>query len=208
MRTASRWTLRAFVPATGAMIALALAAGNADAAGLAVTSTTPASPTTDTPLTWDVTTTDGSPTSCELHYGAATGAVVDPVTDCGPTVTYSVVGQPAGAYTLVAYEATAADVTAGVSAPTASSSVDVAPPAPTPSGPTGPSQDRSPQWALGLPSGTTGACQLTAADGTVVDSADPCASPWTSDLGTAADGVYTLHVTASQGGLTSADSTL
>src|SRR5947209_11748298 len=119
LRVASRWMLRASVPATGTVLALALGAGSADAAGLSVTSTTAANATTSTPLTWDVTTTDGSPTSCELHYGAASGAVVDPVTDCGPSVTYSVAGQPAGTYTLVVYEAAAADVTAGVSAPTA-----------------------------------------------------------------------------------------
>ena len=87
------------------------------------------------------------------------------VTDCGPTVTYSVNGGPAGTYTLVAYGDTAANVMAGSNPKTLSSSIAVAPVAPTPSGPTGPSNNRAPQWALGLPAGATGACTLTTSGG-------------------------------------------
>ena len=74
--------LRGFLLTTGAGAAVVLAAGSASAAGLSVTPTYPANPTTETPLTWDITTTDGSPTSCELDLGAT---VVSPLTDCAKT---------------------------------------------------------------------------------------------------------------------------
>src|SRR5205807_9255077 len=204
-RTVSRWMLRAFLLATGGAAAIVLGAGAAFAAVLTVTYTGAANPTTDTPLTWSVSQNTGGPMSCELDFGTT---VVSPLADCGPTVTYSVKGGPAGTYTLVAYGDTAANVTAGSNPKTLSSSIAVAPVAPTPSGPTGPSNNRAPQWALGLPAGATGACTLTTSGGTVVASADPCADPWTGDLGGAADGTYTLKVIARQGGLTSAPGTL
>src|SRR4051794_27595038 len=205
LRTASRWMLRAFLPVTGGAAAIVLGAGAASAAVLTVTYTGAASPTTATPLTWSVSQNTGGPMSCELDFGATVGA---PLADCGPTVTYSVSGGPAGTYTLVAYGDTAANELAGSNPKTLSSSVAVAPVAPAPTGPAGPSNNRAPQWSLGLPSGATGACTLATSGGTVVTSADPCADPWTGDLSTAADGRYTLTVVARQGGLASSPGTL
>src|SRR3954447_9419795 len=205
LRTASRWMLRAFLPVTGGAAAIVLGAGAASAAVLTVTYTGAPNPTTATPLTWSVSQNTGAPMSCELDLGAT---VVAPLADCGPTVTYSVSGGPAGTYTLVAYGDTAANVLAGSNPKTLSSSVAVAPVAPTPTGMGGPSNNRAPQWSLGLPSGATGARTLATSGGTVVASADPCADPWTGNLGTAADGRYTLTVVARQGGLTSSPGTL
>ncbi|HET6817403.1 MAG TPA: Ig-like domain-containing protein [Mycobacteriales bacterium] len=203
MRTASRPLLRGFLLTAGGAAAVVLGAGAAFAGTLTVTYTGAANPTTNTPLTWSVSQNPAGPMSCQLDYGAT---VVFPLADCGPSVTYSVAGKPAGTYTLVAYGDSAANVTGTTK--TLSSSVAVAPVAPTPSGPTGPSNNRAPQWALGLPAGATGACTLTTSTGTVVGSADPCPDPWTGPLGTATDGTYTLSVIARQGGLTSAPGTL
>jgi large repetitive protein len=191
--------LRGFLLATGGAAAVALGAGPAFAGTLTVTYTGAANPTTTTPLTWSVTQNPAAQMSCELDFGAT---VVSPLANCGPTVTYSVAGRPAGTYTLVAYADSAANVTG--TSKTLSSSIAVAPIAPTPSGPTGPSNVRAPQWSLGLPAGATGACTLTTSTGAVVGSADPCPDPWTGPLSTAADGQYTLSVIARQGGLTSA----
>src|SRR3954452_14540519 len=100
LRTASRWMLRAFLPVTGGAAAIVLGAGAASAAVLTVTYTGAPNPTTATPLTWSVSQNTGAPMSCELDLGAT---VVAPLADCGPTVTYSVSGAPAGAFRLVAY---------------------------------------------------------------------------------------------------------
>ncbi|HET7310770.1 MAG TPA: Ig-like domain-containing protein [Mycobacteriales bacterium] len=195
--------LRGLLLGTGGAAAVALGANPAFAGTLSVTYTGAANPTTNTPLTWSVSQNPSGPMSCELDYGTT---VVSPLADCGPTVTYSVAGGPAGTYRLVAYGDSAVNVTGTTK--TLSSSISVAPVAPTPSGPTGPSNDRAPQWALGLPSGATGACMLTSSTGTVIASADPCSSPWTGPLGSAADGTYTLSVVARQAGLTSTPGTL
>ena len=203
LRTASRWVLRGLLLTTGGAAAAALSANAAFAGTLTVTYTGAANPTTNTPLTWSVTQNPAGQMSCELDFGAT---VVSPLANCGPTVTYSVVGRPAGTYTLVAYGDAAANVTG--TSKTLSSSIAVAPIAPTPSGPTGPSNNRAPQWSLGLPAGATGACTLTSSTGTVIGSADPCPDPWTGPLGTATDGQYTLSVIARQAGLTSAAGTL
>ncbi|MDQ1694661.1 MAG: large repetitive protein, partial [Frankiaceae bacterium] len=194
---------RCLLPAAGAAFVVALSAQTAHAAGLDVTPTTPAGATTATALTWDITTSDSTPTSCELRRGAT---VVDPLSDCGPSVSYDVSAEPGGTYTLVVDNDTAAAVAGGATPETASSSIDVAPPAPSPSAPaTNPDNDRSPTWALGLPVGATGACSVTDSVGNVVDAADPCADPFTAQLGAAAtSGDYTLTVTATAGGLVSA----
>src|SRR4051794_29319503 len=105
MRTVSRWMLRAFLLVTGGAVALVLSAGAAAAAVLTVTYTGPVNPTTAMPLSWNVSTNTGGPTSCQLSYG---GTVVYPLADCGPTVSYSVAGRDAGTYTLTAYDDTAA----------------------------------------------------------------------------------------------------
>ena len=195
--------LRGFLLTTGGAAAVALGASAAYASTLTVTYTGASNPTTSTPLTWSVSQNPAAQMSCELDFGAT---VVYPLADGGPTVTYSVAGMAAGTYTLVAYGDAAANGTGTTK--TLSSSIAVAPIAPTPSGPTGPSNNRAPQWSLGLPAGATGACTLTASGGTVVATADPCPDPWTGPLTSAADGSYTLSVIARQGGLTSAPGTL
>src|SRR5436305_5890047 len=163
VRTASRWMLRGFLLTAGGAAAVAIAAGPAFAGTLTVTYTGAPNPTTSTPLTWNVSQNPAGQMSCELDFGAT---VVSPLADCGPTVTYSVAGRAAGTYTLVAYGDPAATVTG--TSKTLSSSIAVAPIAPTPSGPTGPSNNRAPQWSLGLPAGATGACTLTTSGGAVV----------------------------------------
>jgi hypothetical protein len=196
---------RCLLPAAAAAITVALSTGTAHAAGLDVTSTTPTGATTTTSLTWDITTTDSTPTSCELQRGAV---VVDPLTDCGPSVSYDVSGQPSGTYTLVVDNDTAAAVAGGATPETVSNSVDVATPTPGPAlrpPAVSPDNDRTPKWDLGLPTGTTATCTVTDVDDNVVDSADPCPDPFTAHLGaTAASGVYTLTVVATDGGIPSA----
>jgi large repetitive protein len=203
VRAVPRWLLRGMLLTTGGAAAVVLGASASFAATLTVTYTGAPAPTTNTPLTWNVSQNPAGQMSCELDFGAT---VVSALADCGPSVTYSVAGRPAGTYTLVAYGDAAANVTGA--SKTLSSSIAVAPIAPTPSGPTGPSNNRAPQWALGLPSGATGACTLTTSGGAIVGSADPCPDPWTGPLGAAADGAYKLSVIARQGGLTSAPGTL
>src|SRR5690349_961125 len=131
-RAASRCLLSGLVAAT----AITLTATPALATGLAITPTTPAGATTNTPLTWDISTSDATPTSCELDRGAT---VVNALADCAGSVSYDVSSDVAGTYTLVAYNDTAANVTAGATPETQSSSVDVLPTAPTPTAPATPS---------------------------------------------------------------------
>src|SRR3954452_19963766 len=100
MRVASRWLL----PTAGAAFAVLLSAQAAHASITDVTSTTPAGATTETPLTWDITT-DGTPTSCLLDRE---GVEVAPLDDC-PT-SYDVSARPAGTFTLTVYNDTKAAV--------------------------------------------------------------------------------------------------
>ena len=138
VRTLLRWTL----PTVGAGLAVVLTGSAAAAAGLSVISTTPASATTNTPLTWDITTADATPTSCQLDRA---GVVVDPLADCVDSVSYDVSALAGGSYTLTVWNDTAAAVGAGATPETQTSSIDVAPVAPSPIAPAGPSTDRSPR---------------------------------------------------------------
>jgi hypothetical protein len=124
MRVASRWLL----PTAGAAFAVVLSAQAAHATNLALTPTTPAGATTNTPLTWDITSADGSPTSCRLDD--ANGTAIAPLADCDTSVSYNVSTEPAGTFTLVVYNDTKSAVDGGATPETATSPVTVLPPAP------------------------------------------------------------------------------
>ncbi len=199
-RALSRWLL----PAGGAAAAVVLAAGSAHAATASGAYTGPANPTTADTLTWAVTTDDPTTTSCELDRDATTLAGPEA---CSTSYSYDVAGGQPGTYTLVVYGVAAADVVPGTTTGSASG-VTVAPPAPTPSAPPA-SASTTPSWTLGLPTGyPSGTCTVTDASSAVVVGPEACTSPYPSDLGaTAATGDYTLHVTVSANGVTSAEGT-
>ena len=201
LRGAARWLL----PAAGAAIGVLLSAQAAHAdAVLSVVFTTPGSVTTATPLTWDVTAADSSPTSCELSRA---GTVVAPLADCPGSFTYDPATTGAGVYTLTVYDDTADNVANGATPETATNIVSVAPTTPTPSGPSGPATDRTPTFALGLPAGASGACTVTDSSNHLVNQADPCPDPFMASLPASTD-TYTLTVTATAGGVTSAPAQL
>jgi len=61
------------LPTAGAVAIVLAGASQAHAAGLQVTSTTPAGATTTTPLTWDVTVTDPAASACQLSVDTGSG---------------------------------------------------------------------------------------------------------------------------------------
>ncbi|HEX3907059.1 MAG TPA: Ig-like domain-containing protein [Mycobacteriales bacterium] len=162
----------------------------------------PASPTTATPLTWTFTST-ATATSCELDRG---GSVVSALADCtsgDPSATFDVSSQPGGSYTFTVFDADAADVDGGTASD--SSTVDVAPVAPTVSLTTSsPNNSQTPAWTFDTPTGATDACELDDPDGHPIDTQSTCTSPYIGDLSGHDDGDYSLSVTATAGGVSGA----
>jgi predicted phage tail protein len=160
------------LPTAGAAAMVLAAAGQAHAAGIQVTSTTPAGATTTTPLTWDVTSTDPAATSCQLNADTGTGPVpVGALEACPFTgnaadpqeVSYAVPNAQPGIYTLTAYDAAVASVdVATTPSATSPTGIDVHPLAPSLSGPAGPSNVRQPAWTVsGIVAGATLDCSAT-----------------------------------------------
>jgi predicted phage tail protein len=170
----------------------------------AITSS-PSSPTTADPLTWAFTSSAAA-TSCELDRGTTVVSALATCVSDDPSATFDVSGQPGGSYTFTVYDAAAVDVVTDT--PSDTSTVDVAPPAPTVVRSTdSPGTSRSPQWTFDTPAGATIDCELDDSDGHAVDSQSSCVSPYDADLTGGDDGQYTLSVTATAGGVTGAAAT-
>ncbi len=190
VRVSSRWIL----PAAGAAAGILL---STQAAHAAVTGVSPHGATTvtsDSPLSWDITTDGSSPISCQLnHDGSAVGSPLA----CNTTQPLVVPAQPPGDYTLTATDATTSMT---------STAVHVVPLAPQPTAPASPSNSLSPTFGLGLPADATGAtCTVTDPIGNPVVQNVACTDPYTVPLGSsAAQGAYTLAVTATADGESSA----
>ncbi|MDQ1683678.1 MAG: large repetitive protein, partial [Frankiaceae bacterium] len=208
VRLVSRWLL----PTAGAA-ALVLAGGQqAHAAGIQVTSTTPAGTTTTGPLTWDVTATDPAAVACQLNVDTGAGAApVGSLIACPFTsnpadpleVSYAVPNAQPGIYTLTAYDADPGSVDPATTPSATSGPVDVHPVAPSVGGPAGPSNDRSPAWTVsGIVAGATLDCSATGSvSGTLpascgpVDGATGQATATVDLSGATSDETVTLSVT-------------
>src|SRR3954454_3295194 len=204
MRTTVRWML----PTAGAVGFVLASASGAHAGGALVHSTSPATTTVGSALTWAVDASLLDPTTtCGLQRSdgsastetSVTSACQDAVTAGTTDVSYTPT-EP-GAYTLVVYPN--GDATAGVSA---DATVSVAPVAPTLTGPTGP--NASPTWTIGsLDNSETLTCTATAATlGSVPAScAAPTGADTTSDVtldlsGATHPDTVSLTVTVTSGG--------
>ncbi|HEY1732825.1 MAG TPA: Ig-like domain-containing protein, partial [Acidimicrobiales bacterium] len=167
----------------------------------------PTAATTATPLAWTFSGAD--PASCELDNGPTT---VVALADCTSPTNYDVSADAGGSYTLTVYAAAAVDVVVGTT-PSATSTVDVAPVAPTiTAAPTSPDNDTTPTWSFDLPTGATATCVLRDPANGVVDTVTNCTSPYVApDLNAppsrGANGQYQLSVTPTAGGVTGAAAT-
>jgi hypothetical protein len=168
----ARLVFRWMLPTAGAAAIVLAGASQAHAAGIQVTSTTPAGTTTNGPLTWDVTSTDPAATSCQLFADTGSGPVAaSPLEACPFTgnatdpleVSYALPNAAPGIYTLTAYDAAAGSVDpATTPSDTSPTGTDVHPLAPSLQGPAGPSNDRSPSWTVsGVVAGGTLDCTAT-----------------------------------------------
>ena len=219
-RVVSRWIL----PAAGAAAIVLASASQADAAGVQVTSTTPAGTSTTGSLTWDVTVTDPAAAACQLNVDTGSGpAPVGALAACPFTgntadpqeVSYAVPNAQAGIYTLTAYDADVASVDPATTPSATSGPVDVVPVAPALAGPTGPSNVRQPAWTVsGIVAGATLDCTATGSvSGTLPASCgavDPATGQATAtvDLSAAThDETVTLNVTQTANPGTSAAET-
>src|SRR4051812_40455133 len=192
LRIASRWLL----PVAGAAAGILLSATAAHATVTDATFTGAAHATTADPLTWNITA-DSPTISCELDFGGT--PVVNPKDCSTKSVSFNVTGQPAGTYSLLVYDAAWDAVTPGTDAPAITRTVDVAPPAPTLTGPSGPSKNRTPSFAV---SDTDGDAVLTCAvTGPAAGTATGC-GPNTDLSLPGSDGTYTVTATATEAGLT------
>jgi large repetitive protein len=209
VRLVSRWML----PTAGAAAIVLAGASQAHAAGIQVTPTTPAGTTTNGPLTWDVTSTDPTATSCQLYVDTGTGPVpVGALEACPFTasttdpleVSYAVPNAQPGIYTLTAYDAAVASVDpATTPSATSPTGTDIHPLAPSLQGPAGPSNDRSPSWTVsGVVSGASLDCTATGSvSGTLPASCtavDPATGQATASVDLSAatsDETVTLSVT-------------
>ncbi|MBV9097614.1 MAG: hypothetical protein JO079_06125, partial [Frankiaceae bacterium] len=163
----SRWML----PAAGAAALVLAGASQAHAAGIQVTSTTPAGTTTNGPLTWDVTVTDPAASACQLSVDTGSGPVpVGTLAACPFTgnaadpleVSYAVPNAQPGIYTLTAYDADPATVDPATTPSATSGPVDVTPTQPSLQGAAGPSNGRHPTWTVGgIVAGATLDCTAT-----------------------------------------------
>ncbi len=167
----------------------------------------PSNATTATALEW--TFSNANPASCELTNGATT---VVALTDCTSPADYDVSADAGGSYTFTVYASDAADVVVGTT-PSATSTVDVAPVAPTITiAPTTPDNDPTPSWSFTLPTDASATCELDDPSSNAVETVSGCTSPFTaSDLNNApangVNGSYQLSVTPTAGGVTGAAAT-
>jgi hypothetical protein len=199
--TWSRWLLLVLSIVTLLMTTAAPADAGGAGSSPDITSA-PVSPTTATPLTWAFTSSAAA-TSCELVRGTTVVSALATCVSGAPSATFDVSADPGGSYTFTVYDADAADVNG--TTPSDTSTVDVAPVAPTVSRTTAsPGSSRSPEWTFDTPTGATDACELDDPDGNAVDTESPCTSPYDADLTGDDDGTYTLSVTATSGGVTGA----
>ena len=162
-------------------------------APVAVGVTGPPSPGNDRNPTWLLTTGGGTELECRLSSAAG---VVSDWTPCAGEYTADLTDLPDGTYTL-AVRAVSAAGTPGpetTSAYVLSTTGPTAPSAVALSGVKSPSNNRAPTWTFTLPAGTTGFCRVV--QGTREVYAGACSSPFTLDLSSAADGTYTLTVSA------------
>jgi large repetitive protein len=162
------------------------------------TVTGPAGPSNDRTPTYTLTGETGGAFSCVL---TAPDGTVTSVPCAAGNLTLDLSG-PDGTWTLTV---TVTDAGGNTSAPTSMTYLldTTAPEAPAVSGPTGPSNLRTPTYTLTGEEGSSVACVLRSPDGTTT--AVPCAAgDLTLDL-TGADGTWTLTVTVTDaGGNTSA----
>jgi large repetitive protein len=159
------------LPAAGAAAIVLAGASQAHAAGVLVTSTTPAGTTTTGSLTWDVTVTDPAASACQLNVDTGTGPVpAGALAACPFTgnttdpleVSYAVPNAEPGIYTLTAYDAAPASVDPATTPTGTSVGVDVHPVAPGLAGPAGPSNVRNPAWTVsGVVAGAALDCTAT-----------------------------------------------
>lgn len=153
----------------------------------------PASPSADRNPTWTLAAEAGATVTCTLAgEGRSYGPTSCPTSYTGPLDT-----APEGSYVLAATARDAAGNTA--TATSAPYVLDVAPDQPTVTGPASPGSSTSVSWSFAIPAGSSAACTLTGPAGTVLASANPCASPWTTPL-TGGDGSYTAAVVLTDGG--------
>jgi hypothetical protein len=157
-----------------------------DATAPAAPVVSPASSTTNvTTATWTITGEAGIPTTCRLTRD---GALVSDWTACGATYAVPLPGD--GSYVL---EVRSTDrVGSGPSTSVGYLLDTVAPVAPVVTGPTGPSQSRTPAWTVTHETGTTTECRLVRG-GTVVNDWAPCSAGFTADLDGLPDGSYVLE---------------
>jgi hypothetical protein len=177
--TWSRWLLLVLSIVTLLMTTAAPADAGGAGSSPDITSA-PVSPTTATPLTWAFTSSAAA-TSCELVRGTTVVSALATCVSGAPSATFDVSADPGGSYTFTVYDADAADVNG--TTPSDTSTVDVAPVAPTVSRTTAsPGSSRSPEWTFDTPTGATDACELDDPDGNAVDTESPCTSPYDADL--------------------------
>jgi large repetitive protein len=167
----------------------------------------PSGASTATSLEW--TFSNASPASCELTEGATT---ISALADCSSPADFDVSSDAGGSYTFTVYAAAAADVVVGTT-PAATSTVDVAPVAPTiTASPPSPHNDPTPTWIFTLPKNASATCELDDPTDVAVQTVATCTSPFTAaSLNAApangANGAYTLSVTPTAGGVTGAAAT-
>jgi hypothetical protein len=164
--------------------------------------TKPASPTitggptgtsSDGTPAYTFTAETGARIECRMDRGAT---LVSDWTACSSPRSYTL-GPDDGAHT---FSVRATDAAGNVSDPaTRGYTLDrVAPPAPTIGTRPAPStKDDTPTWTFTSPDATTFRCRIARPDDTDVIAWRTCTSPSTFDISAAADGIYTLHVRAS-----------
>ncbi|MCU1622358.1 MAG: Cable pili-associated 22 kDa adhesin protein [Frankiales bacterium] len=159
--------------------------------------TTPSSPGNDTTPTVTFTPeTPGGTATCTVYSG--TSAPTSPTwTDC-TSGSYTPALASDGTWTLAVR---LSDAAGNTSAPTTFGYVldTTAPTAVVISGPTGPSNNRTPTWSLVGDASDTITCQLLVGNppsGGTAGGVSPCTTSYTADLTGLADGDYTLQVTA------------
>jgi hypothetical protein len=152
----------------------------------------PASPSDDRTPTWSLALEAGATGSCSL---AGPGGSYK-ATACTTSYTADLTGAPEGEYKLTV---TAKDAAGNTASTTSSPYVlDIPIAAPTVTAPASPARATTVDWSFTTEKGAKARCRLTDPNGTVVATADPCTSPWTTTLGSG-DGSYTATVVLYRG---------